>query len=62
MGLRSFASSVVRLFKLSKKPGRTELMLSVKICLLGVILIGLLGFIIKMVALFTLGAVWWLVL
>ncbi len=47
MGLSSFVKSCARLLRLSKKPGRTELWLSIRICLLGVLLIGFIGFIIK---------------
>jgi protein translocase SEC61 complex gamma subunit len=36
--------------QLAKKPGREELWLSIKICFLGVIVIGILGFIIKMIS------------
>jgi len=36
--------------KLAKKPGRDELWLSIKICLLGVIVIGVLGFVIKLIS------------
>jgi len=50
MGLRSFLSSANRLLKLAKKPGRDELWLSIKICLLGVIVIGVLGFVIKLIS------------
>jgi protein translocase SEC61 complex gamma subunit len=35
------------MLKLAKKPGRDELWLSVKICILGIALIGAIGFIIK---------------
>jgi len=55
LGLRSFLRSSVRLLRLSKKPGRSELWLSIKICLFGVLLIGFIGFIIKTISLFTLG-------
>jgi len=47
LGLSSFVKSCARLLRLSKKPGRTELWLSIRICLLGVLLIGFIGFIIK---------------
>lgn len=50
MGLRSFLSSAAKLLKLAKKPGRDELWLSVKICLLGVAAVGAVGFIIKFVS------------
>jgi preprotein translocase subunit Sss1 len=38
------------MFKLAKKPGRSELWLSIKICLLGITVIGVLGFIIKFIS------------
>ncbi|MFQ6095282.1 MAG: protein translocase SEC61 complex subunit gamma [Candidatus Bathyarchaeia archaeon] len=55
MGLSSFLKSCSRLLKLSKKPGRSELWLSIRICLLGVLLIGLIGFIIRIILQFTLA-------
>jgi protein translocase SEC61 complex gamma subunit len=55
MGLRSFISSVQRLLKLAIKPGRSELWLSIKICFLGIVVVGALGFIIKMIASFLTG-------
>ncbi len=50
MGLRSFFSSAAKLLKLAKKPGRDELWLSIKICFLGIIVIGVVGFIIKFIS------------
>ncbi len=50
MGVRSFFSSVGRLLKLAKKPGRDELWLSVRICLLGVSVIGAVGYIIHIMS------------
>ena len=50
MGLRSFFSSARRLMQLAKKPGREELWLSVKICLLGIAAVGAVGFIIKFIS------------
>jgi protein translocase SEC61 complex gamma subunit len=50
MGIRSFLSSARRLMKVAKKPGRDELWLSIKICLLGVLVIGALGYIIKLIS------------
>ena len=47
MGLRSFFSSAAKMLKLAKKPGRDELWLSVKICFLGIVVIGVVGFLIK---------------
>jgi len=40
----------MRLLQLSKKPGKSELWLSIKICFLGITLIGLIGFIIKILS------------
>ncbi len=47
MGIRSFFSSAAKMLKLAKKPGRDELWLSIKICILGIAAIGAIGFIIK---------------
>ncbi|PVX25582.1 MAG: protein translocase SEC61 complex subunit gamma [Candidatus Bathyarchaeum sp.] len=49
LGLRSFFQSASRLLKLATKPGRTELWLSIKICFLGIIAIGGIGFLIKII-------------
>lgn len=50
MGIRSFFGSAARMLKLAKKPGRDELWLSIKICVLGVAVIGAVGFIIKFIS------------
>ena len=50
MGLRSFLSSAAKMLKLAKKPGRDELWLSIKICVLGIVVIGVVGFIIKFIS------------
>ena len=50
MGLRSFFSSAAKMLKLAKKPGRDELWLSIKICVLGIVVIGIVGFIIKFIS------------
>ena len=50
MGLRDFLSQCGRTLKLAIKPGRSELWLSIKICLLGVSAIGLIGFVIKVIS------------
>ena len=50
LGVRSFLQSISRLLKLATKPGRSELWQSVKICLLGIGLIGVIGFIIKLIS------------
>ncbi len=50
MGLRSFLSQASRTLRLAIKPGRDELWLSVKICLLGISAIGIIGFVIRLLA------------
>lgn len=50
LGLGSFLKSSARLLRLAKKPDRGELWLSIKICLVGIVAIGFIGFIIKMLA------------
>jgi len=52
MGIRSFLSQCARTLKLAIKPGREELWLSIKICTLGIGAVGLLGFVIKLIAVF----------
>ena len=55
MGLRSFLSSCSRLLKMARKPSRDELLLSLKICFIGIAAVGGIGFIISYIA-FILGA------
>jgi len=50
MGLRSFLARCARTLKLAVKPGKSELWLSIKICFLGISAIGLIGFVIKLLA------------
>jgi protein translocase SEC61 complex gamma subunit len=50
MGLRDFLTQCARTLKLAVKPGRSELWLSIKICLLGIGAVGLIGFIIKLLS------------
>lgn len=50
MGLRSFLKSCTRLLRLAKKPGKSEFWLSIKICLLGVLVVGVLAFLIKLIS------------
>ena len=57
MGLRSFLSSARRLMKLAIKPGRDELWISIRICILGVLVIGALGYVIKIISSFLQGGV-----
>ena len=50
MGLISFLKSCTRLLRLAKKPRRKELWLSMRICILGILAIGVIGFIIKFIS------------
>jgi protein translocase SEC61 complex gamma subunit len=50
MGIRSFLSQCARTLKLATKPGRSELWLSIKISLLGIGAVGLVGFVIRLLA------------
>lgn len=50
MGLRDFLTQCARTLKLAIKPGRSELWLSIKICLLGIGAVGLVGFVIKLLS------------
>jgi protein translocase SEC61 complex gamma subunit len=50
MGLRDFLAQCARTIKLAVKPGRSELWLSIKICLLGIGAVGLIGFVIKLLS------------
>ncbi|MGA3191167.1 MAG: protein translocase SEC61 complex subunit gamma [Candidatus Bathyarchaeia archaeon] len=50
MGLRDFLAQCGRTLKLAIKPGRSELWLSIKICFLGIMAIGLIGFVIKLLS------------
>jgi len=50
MGIRSFLSQCVRTLKLATKPGRTELWLSIKISFLGIGVVGLIGFVIRLLS------------
>jgi protein translocase SEC61 complex gamma subunit len=50
MGLRDWLSQAARTLKLASKPDREELWLSVKITVLGMGAIGLIGFVIRLMA------------
>jgi protein translocase SEC61 complex gamma subunit len=50
MGLRDFLSQCARTLRIAIKPGRSELWLSIKICVLGIAAIGLIGYIIKVIS------------
>jgi len=55
LGLKSFIESCVRVVKLIGRPERKELGASIKINLIGLVILGVLGFIIKFLA-FQFGA------
>jgi len=50
MGIKSWLTQAARTLKLAVKPGREELWLSIKISLLGIGVIGVIGFVIKLLA------------
>ncbi len=50
MGVRDWLTQAGRTLKLATKPGRDELWLSIKISLLGIGVIGLIGFLIRIIA------------
>ena len=54
MGIRSWLTQAARTLKLAVKPGREELWLSIKISLLGIGIVGVIGFVIKLLS-YTLG-------
>jgi len=56
MGIKSFLAQCARTLKLAVKPGREELWLSIKISVLGIGVVGLIGFAIKYIS-FALGGV-----
>ncbi len=50
MGIRNWLSQAARTLKLASKPDREELWLSMKITVLGMGAVGLIGFVIKLIA------------
>jgi protein translocase SEC61 complex gamma subunit len=50
MGIKSWLTQAARTLKLSVKPDREELWLSIKISFLGIGAVGLIGFVIKLIA------------
>jgi len=50
LDVRGFFSSARKLLRLSRKPGRSELWQSIKISVLGIGVIGIIGFIIRYVS------------
>ncbi|MCW4028790.1 MAG: protein translocase SEC61 complex subunit gamma [Candidatus Bathyarchaeota archaeon] len=50
MGIKSWLTQAARTLKLAVKPDREELWLSIKISALGIGVVGLIGFVIKILA------------
>jgi protein translocase SEC61 complex gamma subunit len=50
MGMKSWLTQAGRTLKLASKPGREELWLSIKISLLGIGIVGVIGYIIKLLS------------
>ncbi len=50
MGLSDLIRSIVQMLRLSKKSGRDEYMLYLKLTILGVAAVGIVGFIIKIIS------------
>ncbi len=50
MGIKSWLIQAARTLKLATKPGREELWLSIKISILGIGVVGVIGFVIKLLA------------
>jgi protein translocase SEC61 complex gamma subunit len=50
MGVKEFLSQCARTLKLAVKPDKDELWLSIKISILGIGVVGLIGFVIKTIA------------
>jgi len=50
MGIGSWLSQAARTLKLAIKPGRDELWLSIKISILGIGIVGIIGFVIKLLS------------
>jgi len=49
MDISAFFKNVKRLLKLTKKPGREELLLSIRISVIGIAIIGVIAFIIRLI-------------
>jgi protein translocase SEC61 complex gamma subunit len=56
MGIKEFLAQCARTMKLAVKPGREELWLSIKISVLGIGVVGLIGFVIRFIATAITGA------
>jgi len=50
MGLRSFIKSTLRVLKITRKPTRTSFRLSLRMCFIATVILGLIGFSIQFIA------------
>lgn len=48
--IRNFLSQCVRMLRIATKPGKSELWLSIKICLIGIIAVGAIGYFIQLIS------------
>ena len=55
VGLREFLRSCVRLLRRARKPDRDELWLLIRICTIGLLVVGAVGFAIRLLMLTVLG-------
>jgi len=55
VGLREFLSSCARMLKRARKPSRREIWLMARICVIGVVAVGLVGFVIRLLMLSLMG-------
>jgi len=55
VGLREFLASCARLLKRARKPSRREVWLMTRICVIGVVAVGLVGFVIRLLMLSLMG-------
>lgn len=50
MGIKDFLASFKRLIKIITKPSRKEIWVSIKVGVIGIVIIGVVGFVIKFLA------------
>ena len=51
MKIKEFLKTTATLLKLARKPGREEISISLRVTLLGIAILGMIGFIIRFIAL-----------
>jgi len=57
MGFRGFIDDVLRVLKVTRKPSRSEYWLLLRVCVLGLVAVGVYGFLILYLATIIAGAV-----